>query len=168
MSRGKEPKCSLPCRGPRTDVWTLDEAGVGSAGRALAGLLRAGDVVTLSGPLGAGKTTFARGLLRALGHQGEVPSPSFAIVQPYEALALPIAHADLYRIEQPDELHELGLGEVLADGALVVEWPERAGAAAWPQALHLMLGPLPGDRRALTWEVPRAWEGRWPPPLQAP
>ncbi len=149
-------------------MWTLDEAGVAAAGSALAGMLQTGDVVTLSGPLGAGKTTLARGLLRALGHQGEVPSPSFAIVQPYEALGLPVTHADLYRLEQPDELAELGLDEVLVDGALIVEWPDRAGEAAWPQALRLRLQPLPEGRRALTWEVPRAWEGRWPPPLQAP
>jgi tRNA threonylcarbamoyladenosine biosynthesis protein TsaE len=148
-------------------MWLLDEAGTEEAGRALAPLLRAGDVIALSGPLGAGKTTFARGLLRALGHQGEVPSPSFAIVQPYDDLPLFVAHADLYRLEDPEELQELGLEDVLIDGALILEWPERAGASAWPQALRLVLSPAPDGRRALTWEVPRAWEGRWPPPLRS-
>lgn len=135
------------------------------AGAALAERLKAGDVVTLSGPLGAGKTTLVRGVLAALGHAGEVPSPTFAIVQPYEATRVPVAHADLYRIEDPAELEELGLEDQLIDGALLVEWPERAGEAMWPQALRLSLVALPDGRRALTWVLPGAWEGRWPPPL---
>ena len=144
-------------------MWMLDEPAMARTGAALAARLHAGDVVALTGPLGAGKTTLVRGVLAALGHGGEVPSPTFAIVQPYDALALPVAHADLYRIEEPDELEELGLDERLLDGALLVEWPERAGEA-WPQALRLSLQPLPDGRRALTWKVPGAWEGRWPPP----
>mgnify|MGYP002780787060 CR=1 FL=1 len=146
-------------------MWELDEPAMARAGAALASVLRAGDVVALSGPLGAGKTTLVRGVLAALGHAGEVPSPTFAIVQPYDGTSLPIAHADLYRLESPSELEELGLDDALWDGALLVEWPERAGEAAWPQALRLSLQPLPNGRRALTWEVPGAWEGRWPPPL---
>ena len=67
------------------------------------------------------------------------------------------------RLQDPSELEELGLEDQLLDGALLVEWPERAGEAAWPQALRLTLQPLPDNRRALTWEVPGAWEGRWPP-----
>jgi tRNA threonylcarbamoyladenosine biosynthesis protein TsaE len=86
----------------------------------------------LEGPLGAGKTTLVRGLLEALGHAGEVPSPSFAIVQPYEDLPLPLWHVDLYRISHPSELAELGLDSVLDDGVLVVEWPGHAGEGAWP------------------------------------
>ena len=95
-------------------------------------------MVTLSGPLGVGKTALARGLLAALGHEGEVPSPSFAIVQPYEELDPPVWHVDLYRIEDPSEIDELGLDSA-ADAVLLVEWPERAGADAWPQALGLSL-----------------------------
>ena len=139
-----------------------DEEATRRAGASLAAALRPGDVVTLSGPLGAGKTTLARGLLRALGEEGEVPSPSFALVQPYDALALPVWHADLYRIERADELDELGLDEVLATGALLVEWPERA-PGCWPEALGLSLEPLQGDARRLTAIVPSSWEGRWPP-----
>jgi tRNA threonylcarbamoyladenosine biosynthesis protein TsaE len=146
-------------------MWVLDEPAMAHAGAALAAVLRAGDVVALTGPLGAGKTTLVRGVLAALGHEGEVPSPTFAIVQPYDATTLPISHADLYRLEDPSELEELGLDDQLFDGALLVEWPERAGAAAWPQALRLGLQPRPDGRRALTWVVPGAWEGRWPPPL---
>ena len=140
-----------------------DEAATARVGTALAAVLRAGDVVTLSGPLGAGKTTLARALLLALGEEGEVPSPSFALVQPYDALRLAMWHADLYRIEHPDELRELGLNEVLAEGALLVEWPERA-PGAWPQALALSLELLEEGARRLTASVPAAWEGRWPVP----
>ena len=135
------------------------------AGAALAAVLQPGDVVTLTGPLGAGKTTLVRGVLAALGHEGDVPSPTFAIVQPYDSTRVPIGHADLYRLEDPSELEELGLEDQLLDGALLVEWPERAGEAAWPQALRLSLQPRPDGRRALTWKVPGAWEGRWPQPL---
>lgn len=140
-----------------------DEAATARAGAALAELLRPGDVVTLAGSLGVGKTTLVRSMLHALGHSGEVPSPTFAIVQPYEELALPVWHCDLYRIEEPGELEELGLETVLEDGALLVEWPERAGEAAWPQALWLSLDFADGGARSLTARVPAAWEGRWPP-----
>ncbi|HWK34622.1 tRNA (adenosine(37)-N6)-threonylcarbamoyltransferase complex ATPase subunit type 1 TsaE, partial [Sphingomonas sp.] len=102
-------------------------------GRALAGVARPGDVIALSGPLGAGKTSIARGLLAALGLEGEAPSPSFAIVQPYDPpeVAFPVLHVDLYRIEDAREAEELGLDEARADALLVVEWPERLPAAHW-------------------------------------
>src|SRR5205823_2596906 len=99
-------------------------------------LARAGDVITVSGPLGVGKTTLARGLIGALGHEGDVPSPTFAIVQPYEDLDPPVWHVDLYRIEDPAEIEELGL-DAAADAVLLVEWPERAGEGAWREALEL-------------------------------
>ena len=141
-----------------------DEQATVRAGHALAAVLRVGDVVTLSGPLGVGKTALARAIVHAAGHAGEVASPTFAIVQPYDELSLPIWHCDLYRLEDASELDELGLDEVLSGGALLVEWPERAGAAAWPQALRLFLQFMPDGARALTAEVPAAWEGRWPLP----
>ncbi len=139
-----------------------DEAATLAAGAKLAGLIRAGDIVTLSGDLGAGKTTLVRGLLRALGHEGEVPSPSFALVQPYEVLAPPVWHADLYRLEDVAELAELGL-DSLGDSVLVVEWPERAGDDVWPRALRMSLEITGPGQRRLTAQVPTAWEGRWPP-----
>ncbi len=139
-----------------------DESATIAAGEKLAKLLRPGDVIAMTGDLGAGKTTLVRGLLQALGHDGEVPSPSFAIVQPYEDVDPPVWHADLYRIEDVAELAELGL-DSLGDGVLVVEWPERAGSGAWPDALRLSLEILDPKRRRLTAEVPAAWEGRWPP-----
>lgn len=140
-----------------------DEAATLALGRKLARALRAGDVVTLSGALSAGKTTLVRGLLKTLGHEGEVPSPSFAIVQPYEDISPPVWHVDLYRIDNPADMDELGLGDVRDEGVLIVEWPERAGIGAWPGALALSLAVLEDGSRALTAEVPAAWEGRWPP-----
>ena len=131
-------------------------------GGKLSKALRIGDVVTLSGPLSAGKTTLVRGLLRALGHKGEVPSPSFAIVQPYEDLRLPVWHVDLYRIEDLSDLAELGLEDIRDVGVLIIEWPEHGDAAAWPEALALSLNVVEDDARALTANVPAAWEGRWP------
>ena len=141
-----------------------DAAATAAVGARLAPLLRPGDVVTLAGPLSAGKTTLVRGLLAALDHGGEVPSPSFAIVQPYESLLPPLWHVDLYRIEDPGELVELGLDDIGDGGVLVVEWPERAGHGAWPDALALSLDVEPDGARVLTAMVPAAWEGRWPLP----
>lgn len=141
-----------------------DEQATQRLGAALGQLLLPGDVVTLSGPLGAGKTTLVRALLRAMGEEGEVPSPSFALVQPYDELSPPVWHADLYRVEHPGELDELGLDEIRDDGVLLVEWPERAGVAAWPDALALLLEPLAGVARRLTAKAPASWEGRWPLP----
>lgn len=135
-----------------------------AVGARIATLLRAGDVITLSGPLAAGKTTLVRGLIAALGHGDEVPSPSFSIVQPYEHLDLPLWHVDLYRVEDQSELDELGLDDILSDGALIIEWPEKAGDGRWPNALALSLDAQADGRRALTASVPKAWEGRWPFP----
>lgn len=139
-----------------------DEEATAVLARQLAPMLRAGDVIALSGGLGVGKTTFARALIAALGHAGEVPSPSFAIVQPYDHLDPPLWHADLYRIEDPSELDELGL-DATGEGVLVVEWPEHAGPHAFTQALRLVLSQEPDGGRRLTAHVPSAWEGRWPP-----
>ncbi|MFW2852426.1 tRNA (adenosine(37)-N6)-threonylcarbamoyltransferase complex ATPase subunit type 1 TsaE [Sphingomonas sp. TX0543] len=134
-------------------------------GASLAATLLPGDVIMLDGPLGAGKTSIARGLLAALGLKGEAPSPSFAIVQPYAPpeVRVPVLHVDLYRIDDPRELDELGLDEARHDSALVIEWPERAGPAVWPDALRLRLEILSDGSRGLTWHAPPAWEGRWRP-----
>ena len=139
-----------------------DEAATVELGGRLARIARPGDLIALSGPLGVGKTALARGFIAALGHSGEVPSPSFAIVQPYDDLDPPVWHVDLYRIEQPSEIDELGLDSA-ADAVLLVEWPERGGVNAWPDALRLTLAFARDAERSLTAEVPPAWEGRWPP-----
>jgi tRNA threonylcarbamoyladenosine biosynthesis protein TsaE len=139
-----------------------DEQATEALGRLLARAARAGDVITMSGPLGVGKTALARGFLGALGHEGEAPSPSFAIVQPYEELEPPVWHVDLFRINDVGELEELGL-EAAADGVLLIEWPEKAGGQAWPQALGLTLEFAEGNARRLTAKVPPSWQSRWPP-----
>jgi tRNA threonylcarbamoyladenosine biosynthesis protein TsaE len=139
-----------------------DESATGEAGQQLALVLQAGDVITLSGPLGVGKTALARAILRALGHAGDVPSPTFAIVQPYEDLDPPVWHVDLFRVENQSELQELGLDSA-AESVLLVEWPERAGEVAWPDALRLALDFDQGGARRLTAVVPAAWQERWPP-----
>ena len=133
-------------------------------GQRLAALLRPGDVVTLEGGLGAGKTTFARGLLRGLGHQGEVPSPTFAILQGYEPpeTDFPLGHVDLYRIEDPADLEELGLDEWLSDGALAIEWPDRVGARYAHTALAISIVVDLDGTRCLTARVPTGWESRGP------
>jgi tRNA threonylcarbamoyladenosine biosynthesis protein TsaE len=138
------------------------EAGTADLGAAIARVAREGDIITLSGPLGVGKTALARGFIAALGHETDIPSPTFAIVQPYDALYPSVWHVDLYRIEDAAEIEELGL-DAAADAVLLVEWPERAGAAAWPDALRLSLDFARGGDRILTAEVPPSWEGRWPP-----
>ena len=137
-----------------------DEQETEKLGARIARALRPGDVVTLSGPLGVGKTALARGILAALGHQGDIPSPSFAIVQPYDELEPPVWHVDLFRIEDAGELDELGL-ESAAEGVLIVEWPEKAGSRAWPQALGLSLDFDEGGARRLTAKVPPSWQSRW-------
>jgi tRNA threonylcarbamoyladenosine biosynthesis protein TsaE len=141
-----------------------DLAATEAAGASLAAVARAGDAILLDGPLGAGKTSLARGFLAALGLAGEAPSPSFAIVQPYAPpeVRLPVLHVDLYRVEHAGELDELGLDEALADSILLVEWPDRAGPSRWPDALRLRLEPLPDGARRLTWDASAAWERRWP------
>jgi tRNA threonylcarbamoyladenosine biosynthesis protein TsaE len=139
-----------------------DEAATMRLGAEVARRARGRDVIALSGPLGVGKTALARGFLEARGHAGEVPSPSFAIVQPYDDLDPPVWHVDLYRIEDPSEIEELGLDSA-ANAVLVVEWPERAGEGVWPQALRLSLDFWQDGERILTAKVPPSWEGRWSP-----
>lgn len=109
--------------------------------RKLAPLLRATDVVTLQGDLGAGKTTFARALLSALGIGEDVPSPTFTLVQTYEGASYPVYHFDLYRLKSPDETEEIGFDDACGHGLVLVEWPERAGNF------------LPRDRLSLRFEV---------------
>ena len=135
-----------------------------ACGRSLAPLLQPGDAVAVFGELGAGKTSLCRGILHGLGFTGDVSSPTFPIVQVYEPpdLRLPVWHVDLYRIELPGELEELGLEDALADSALLIEWPERL-PALWPEALRLTLAREPAGGRSLTAKVPPAWEPRWPP-----
>ena len=147
------------------DIFLADEAATIRFGEDMAMALKRGDYVALSGDLGAGKSTFSRALIRTIADDAflEVPSPTFTLVQSYEVpgVRLPVWHVDLYRLEDPDEVEELGLDEILADGALIIEWPERAGGR-WPEALHLTLADSGEGSRRLTARVPPAWEARWP------
>jgi tRNA threonylcarbamoyladenosine biosynthesis protein TsaE len=105
------------------------EAETAALGRRVARLLRPGDTVTLTGPLGAGKTVFARGLIRSFLAGEDVPSPTFTLVQTYETARFPIWHVDLYRLKAASEVRELGLDEALERGVLLIEWPDRMGPA---------------------------------------
>lgn len=118
----------------------------------IADRLKAGDVVALSGGLGAGKTTLARAIIAALGHQGEVPSPSFAIIELYDppAVRLPLVHADFYRLDDPSEADEIGLDDYREGAALLAEWPEHAGGFAHePACLSISLESTENGRRAI-------------------
>lgn len=139
-----------------------DAAATYAMGRAIGRCLSVGDVVTLSGPLGAGKTTLARGAIDALGLVGEVASPTFPIVIAYEPpdVRVPVSHIDLYRIEQPSQMDELGFDALREESALLVEWPEHAPAFA--EALALTLSVEAGGARRLTAVVPASWTTRWP------
>lgn len=140
-----------------------DPAATHAFGRKLAAMVRAGDAIALAGPLGAGKTSLARGVLAGLGLAGEAPSPSFAIVQPYDPpeVQLPVLHIDLYRIDNASEIDELGLDDARDDSLLLIEWPERMGATLWHDVLALTLMPEPSGARRLTALVPDAWKARW-------
>ena len=121
-----------------------DEAATAQLGARIAGGLAAGDVVALSGDLGAGKTALARAILRGRGVRDHVPSPTFTLVQAYETPGLTVHHFDLYRVEDESELRELGLEDARQDGALLIEWPERGMPDQWAKdALRIHLGLKP-------------------------
>ena len=125
----------------------LSEQSVRACASALAGLARTGDVIALSGDLGAGKTVFAKAFVRALTNEDEdVPSPTFTLVQIYDGRRgnedLTIWHFDLYRLKSAEEIYETGFEEALSDGVSLIEWPERAGNL------------LPRDRLTVHLEAP--------------
>ena len=129
------------------DCFLPDEAATEQVGAALAPLLKGGEVVALSGELGAGKTTLVRGLLRALGYTGAVKSPTYTLVESYKLPAFELHHFDLYRLAEAGELEFLGLDEFLHPGAVCLfEWPER-GAGVLPAGLRIRLAREGSGRR---------------------
>ena len=159
---------SLPSAMP-LNLSLPDLAATERLGRALAEVLRAGDVVALYGDLGAGKTALARALIRALpGPEGaateEVPSPTFTLVQTYERDPAPVWHFDLYRIEDPSEIEELGLSEALAEGITLIEWPERLGRPLPKNALAVTISfaAAGSDGSEAAREVRLEGGGDWP------
>ncbi|MBU6298558.1 MAG: tRNA (adenosine(37)-N6)-threonylcarbamoyltransferase complex ATPase subunit type 1 TsaE [Alphaproteobacteria bacterium] len=120
-------------------ITLADLAATEALGARIATGLRVGDAVALKGDLGTGKTTLARAILRALAVAENIPSPTFTLVQTYETSRLVVRHYDLYRVEDPREIDELGLDEALEEGAALIEWPEHAGDLLPDDALQVAL-----------------------------
>ncbi|BBC72873.1 tRNA threonylcarbamoyladenosine biosynthesis protein TsaE [Altererythrobacter sp. B11] len=141
-----------------------DLSAMEALGARIAAQLQAGDVVALEGGLGAGKTTLARAIIAALGHVGEVPSPTFTILETYDppAVRLPLVHADFYRLRDPAEVEELGLDDYRSDAALLAEWPDHAGGFAHePGCLSVRLEIAGAGRKAIV-EAGANWQSRFP------
>ena len=131
-------------------------------GERIAAMLRPGDVIALSGTLGTGKTTLSRAILNALGHDGEVPSPTFTIVETYDHLDPPVVHADFYRLEDPSEVEQIGLDDYRDGAVLLAEWPDHAGGFAHePACLSIRLEIAGKGRKAIV-EGGADWLGRMP------
>lgn len=148
-----------------TAISLPDLSAMQALGDRIARLLQPGDVVALEGDLGTGKTTLARAIIAALGHEGEVPSPSFTIVEMYDHLSPSLVHADFYRLEHPSEAEEIGLDDYREGAALLAEWPMRAGGFTHePACLAITLQFRDengeGGRKAIV-EPGQAWLGRW-------
>lgn len=131
-------------------------------GKRIAARLRAGDVVALNGGLGAGKTTLARSIIAALGHVGEVPSPTFTIIETYDALNPPLVHADFYRLDDPAEAEELGLDDYRDGAALIAEWPDHAGGFAHETGCLSITIEIVGEGRQAIVEPGADWVERLP------
>ncbi len=137
-----------------------DEDATQRLGFVVAHALRTGEAVCLSGPLGAGKTTLARGLVRALTRTDEdVPSPTFTLVQFYQGEHFILAHFDLYRLTRPDEAFEIGLDEALEDGAALIEWPQRLEGQLPLDRLDIEIA-IEGEGRSARLTPHGSWEGR--------
>ena len=142
------------------EIALKDRAATECMGTQIAAVLQRGDVVALSGDLGAGKTTLARAMLRALGVSEDVPSPTFTLVQRYETPQLSVDHFDLYRVEGEPEIDQLGLEDALSIGAVLIEWPDRAGSRLPPNTLQIDLEITGEQSRRATLSGPMEWASR--------
>ncbi|QPC99797.1 tRNA (adenosine(37)-N6)-threonylcarbamoyltransferase complex ATPase subunit type 1 TsaE [Qipengyuania soli] len=139
-----------------------DLAAMEHFGAVIAGKLQPGNVVALSGDLGTGKTTLARAIIAALGHEGEVPSPTYTIIETYDALRIPLVHADFYRLEDPAEVEELGLDDYREGAALLAEWPDHAGGFAHEAGCLSITLEKVGEGREAVVTPGDNWQSRWP------
>ncbi len=147
------------CEMSETIFFLRTEQETAALGAALGDVLCVGDVVLLSGPLGAGKTTLARSAIHRRCGTTDAPSPTFTLVETYSADDLTIWHFDFYRLERAEEAWELGVEEAFADGASLIEWPERAPSILPAHALSITLTVDGGRRRAIVKGSP-AWRER--------
>lgn len=143
---------SLPAEARTLSLTLGDEAATARLGRRMAPLLGPGDAVFLSGPLGAGKSALARAVItERLGPAaGDIPSPSYTLVNVYDSCETEIWHADLYRLSDPEELEELGLSDAWTTALVLVEWPEKIGNDRPTRRLELVLAPDSQGGRRLT------------------
>jgi tRNA threonylcarbamoyladenosine biosynthesis protein TsaE len=138
-----------------------DEDATAAFAARVSAVAAAGDIIALNGDLGAGKTTFARGFIRARGCEEEVPSPTFTLVQIYETESTAIWHFDLYRLNSPDEAWELGIEDAFVEGISLIEWPDRLGSLL-PQhrlEIRLLFGERSEARRAVL-DAGQDWQRR--------
>ena len=143
-----------------TGVDLPDKAATVALAARVAAAARPGDVIALSGELGVGKTTFARAFIRARGGRGEVPSPTFTLVQIYELPDGAVWHFDLYRVRDPAEGWELGIEDAFRDGISLVEWPDRLGALLPAGRLDIALAFAAGDARRAALSAGGDWPAR--------
>jgi tRNA threonylcarbamoyladenosine biosynthesis protein TsaE len=139
-----------------------DEAATSALAADLAGRARRGDVIGLSGALGSGKTTFARAFIAASSGAGEVPSPTFALVEVYQSVTgSALWHFDLYRLDKPEDAYELGIEDAFAEGISLIEWPERLGALLPKEHLGILLAPGASETaRQARLDASPSWAGR--------
>lgn len=126
----------------------------------LASVLNGRDILLLQGDLGAGKTTFARFLLEALGHEGDTPSPTFTLVQSYETPKATLFHFDLYRLKEESEVEEIGFDEACSEGMVLVEWPEKAKSYMPRGALTLLFDGQGNGKRQVIFDGGPLWASR--------
>jgi tRNA threonylcarbamoyladenosine biosynthesis protein TsaE len=157
QSQSSKPSGSTPYSCQLADLAATAEL----AGK-LSALVEEGDVIALTGPIGAGKTTFARFFINATGYREDVPSPTFNLVQVYEGEGIPIWHFDLYRLERPEDVFELGIDQAFEEGVTLIEWPERMSKLLPPEALVLNFKSGASEQeRQIDADVPEHWGARF-------